>query len=102
MPTGHADGGRAEAARSGIDRENYGGPVDSDVSYFRDSGAVIRYPAVTGVTCHACGSGAVYQPMQPMDLPMILRCLHCGEVAASNDFERTFKAGVDPDAPEGP
>lgn len=68
-----------------IDRDEYGGPVNSDVSYFRGSGGIVDYPLVDS-TCHRCVSSEVYQPMQTMDMPMVLRCLRCGLVAPTGDF----------------
>jgi len=76
----------SENIMNGIDRDKYGGPVNTDVSYFRGSGAIVRYNVISGLTCHQCSSGNVYQPMQLMDMPMYLRCLKCGVTAPSQDF----------------
>lgn len=72
--------------------ENTGGPVDSDVSYFRDADGLIYYAVREYVTCHTCGSGEVYQPMQAMDLPMLLQCLKCGVVAPTDVFKHSGDA----------
>lgn len=85
-----------------IDRDSRGGPVNSDVSYFRDTDAVIRYPVIQGVSCHQCGSGEVYQPMQTADMPMIYRCLWCGEVAPTRDFDRCVDPRADREEIEAP
>jgi hypothetical protein len=70
----------------GIDHSEYGGPVNTDVSYFRDSGAITYFRVKNGVTCHVCRSGEVYQPGQTMNMPMKLRCLRCGTMAPTSDF----------------
>jgi uncharacterized protein (DUF983 family) len=72
-----------------MDDRNRGGPVNSDVSYFRDTPGVIHVRVDTGVTCHRCGSGEVYTPMQTADLPTIRACLRCGERAATTEFDQT-------------
>lgn len=87
-----ADGGTVE---DDIDREAYGGAVNSDVSYFRDSGRSIDYPVIRGVTCHKCGSVEVWQPMQTMDMPMMYRCLGCGETAPTDDFDRYVDTDIE-------
>lgn len=64
------------------------GPVNSDVSYFRDTDSIVGYPVNQGIICHRCGSGEVYTPGQTMALPMIERCLNCGTVEAAKNFNQ--------------
>lgn len=66
--------------------EAMGGPVDSEVSVFRDTDEIVYYGAITGITCPTCGGGEVWQPMQTMDMPMYLSCLKCGEWNPSKEF----------------
>ena len=66
--------------------DDCGGPVNSDVSYLRDSDYLCRFNVRRGVICPVCGSGEIYQPMQAMDMPMLLRCLRCGTMQPSSDF----------------
>lgn len=67
--------------------DDAGGPVHTDVSYFRDTEYLVYFTVCSGVTCHQCGSGEVYQPMQTLDMPMNLRCLSCGAIEPSGNFD---------------
>lgn len=63
--------------------------AESDIAAFRGTCYQVRYEVRPGVTCHECGSGEVYQPLQTMDMPMKLYCLNCGLVAPSGEFRRS-------------
>lgn len=78
---------RETDSRHKIIRDEYGGPVDSEVSYFRNAGVPISFSVIGGVSCHKCGSDEVYQPMQTMDMPMLYDCLKCGVTAPTSEFE---------------
>lgn len=56
------------------------------VSAFHDTEYVVRYKVREGVVCPECESGEVYQPMQAMDMPMLLECLRCGFITDSGAF----------------
>jgi DNA-directed RNA polymerase subunit RPC12/RpoP len=73
-------------SRHKLIRDECGGPVDSEVSYFRNAGVPIRFPVINGVRCHRCGSPEVYQPMQTMDMPMLYDCLKCGKKSPASRF----------------
>lgn len=46
-----------------------------------------RCPAIARCSCPQCGSGEVWQPMQTLDMPMMLECLRCGEWTARGDCQ---------------
>lgn len=78
-----------------VDVGEFNGPVNSDVSYFRESGALVRYYVRGDATCPRCGFGEVYQPMQALNMPMCLRCLGCGLMEPSCEFCTTDSARED-------
>lgn len=67
------------------DRENRGGPVNSDVSYFRDAEGVLFYDVRSG-TCPRCRSHEVWEPMQTTAPPAVTSCLRCGLTAPSGEY----------------
>lgn len=67
--------------------DNLGGPVNSDVSYFRDSDGKVRYRARKGVICHNCKSPEVWSPMQTAVPPHVLTCLKCGLTDEHTEFK---------------
>lgn len=68
------------------DRDRFGGAVNSDASYFRDTDGSVPYHVREGTHCPRCGGFECWIPGQTAVLPTLMSCLGCGHTDAVGAF----------------